>query len=67
MPDTSGVTNKTKKTMVSTALKAALSFVMKNHIYNFDNKLRKQQKGGASGLELTGLLARIYMVWWDKP
>ena len=44
----------------------ALTFVMKNHVYNFDNELRKQREGGAIGLELTGLLARIFMIWWDR-
>ena len=28
--------------------------------------VRKQAKGGAIGLELTGVLAQIFMVWWDR-
>ena len=32
------------------------------YVYNFDNELRKQKEGEAIGLELTGLLARIYTV-----
>ena len=66
MPDTSNFTDEVKRKMISAALKIALSFVMKNHVYNFNNELRNQQEGGAIGLELTGLLARIYMIWWDK-
>ena len=66
MPDTSTFTNEIKRRMISTALSVALTFVMKNHVYNFNNELRKQREGGAIGLELTGLLARIFMIWWDR-
>ena len=63
MPDTTNFSEDVKRKLISTALKIALTFVMKNQVYNFDNELRKQHEGGAIGLELTGLLARIYMVW----
>ena len=66
MPDTTQFTNEMKRKLVSAALRVALTFIMQNHVYAFDNELRKQQEGGAIGLELTGLLARIYMIWWDK-
>ena len=39
---------------------------MKNHIYQFDNKIHKQEEGGAIGVELTGELAQIFMIWWTK-
>ena len=39
---------------------------MKNYVYKFDGTVRKQAKGGAIGLELTGVLAQIFMVWWDR-
>ena len=39
---------------------------MKNHTYQFDNKIRKQEKGGAIGVELTGELAQIFIIWWTK-
>ena len=38
---------------------------MKTHIYDFEGELRKQRKGGPIGLELTGDIAQIYMIWYD--
>ena len=52
--------------MLTEALRAVLLFIMKNHVYTFDGTVRKQGKGGAIGLELTGVLAQIFMVWWDR-
>lgn len=31
-----------------------------------DGKVYKQQAGGPIGLEITGVLARIVMLWWDR-
>ena len=62
MPDTTTFSNEVKKRLLRSALQIALTLVMKNHVYVFENELRKQRKGGAIGLELTGLLARIYMI-----
>ena len=56
----------TKKKMMATALKIVIKFIMKNHLYVFDNEIRKQMKGGPIGLELTGDVAQIVMAWWDK-
>ena len=39
---------------------------MKNHAYTFDNKIYKQENGGAIGVELTGDLAKVFMVWWAR-
>ena len=55
----------TEKKMISIALKVAIKFIMKNHIYKVNNQIKRQKKGGAIGLELTGDIAQIYMVWWD--
>ena len=55
-----------KKKMLSEALKIAIEFIMKNHIYTFKNITKKQSKGGPIGLELTGELAAVFMMWWDK-
>lgn len=66
MPDTTTFSDEEQRRLICTALKIALTFVMKNHVYIFDNELRRQKEGGAIGLELTGLLARIYMIWWDE-
>ena len=55
----------TIRKMFTEALKIALSFVM-NHIYTFDNQIKLQSKGGPIGLELTGVIAQLFMVWWDR-
>ena len=56
----------TTKKMMSIALKIVIKFIMKNHIYKINDKIKKQTKGGPIGLELTGDIAQIYMCWWDK-
>ena len=55
----------TRRKMFIEAIKIAIRTVMKNHIYIFNNTLRRQKKGGPIGLTLTGILAQIVMVWWD--
>ena len=57
---------KTTKKMLREALKIAIKFIMRNHIYKCDDAIKKQTKGGPIGLELTGELASIFMTWWDK-
>ena len=37
---------------------------MGNHIYMFDGQAYLQTKGGAIGLRLTGLVARVVMDRW---
>ena len=39
---------------------------MKNHIYEFDGEIRHQSEEGPIGLELTGNVAQVFMIWWDK-
>ena len=56
----------TIRKMFTEALKIALSFIMKNHVYTFDKQIKLQSTGGAIGLELTGVLAQLFMVWWDR-
>ena len=48
------------------ALRIGLKVVMNNHTYKFNGCIRKQQKGGPIGLELTGNLAQVFMIWWDR-
>ena len=54
------------KIMIKEALKIVLHLIMDNHMYHFNNVLRKQVKGGAIGLDLTEVIARIFMSWWDR-
>ena len=52
--------------MFTEALKIVLMFIMTNHLYTFDNQVKLQSKGGPIGLQLTGVLAQIFMVWWER-
>ena len=52
--------------MLREALHVTLSVIMKNHVYTFNNEIKKQTKGGPIGLQLTGVLAQIFMIWWDR-
>ena len=54
------------RTMVSLALRKGIIAVMKNHIYRFNEKIYLQKEGGPIGLQLTGAIARIFMLWWDR-
>ena len=55
-----------KKRMLSEALRVAIEYIMKNHIYKFNDTTKKQKQGGPIGLELTGEVAAIFMMWWDR-
>ena len=37
-----------------------------NKVHVTKGKVFKQQKGGPIGLEITGILARLVMLWWDR-
>ena len=39
---------------------------MESHLYIFDNDIKLQHKRGPIGLDLTGTLAQIFMLWWDR-
>ena len=47
------------------ALKNLILMTMKNHIYSFKNEFYQQIKGGSTGLDETGEVADLYMLWWD--
>ena len=48
------------------ALKILMRFVMENHAYRYNNKILKQTRGGPIGLDLTGSIAQVFMIWWDR-
>ena len=54
------------KKMIAEALSIGVHFTMKNHLYNFNGEMRRQEKGGPIGLALTGDVAQILMAWWDR-
>ena len=59
-------TKSQRRKMLVESLRVALRLVMRNHMYEFDNKIRRQVEGGPIGLELTGTIAQIFMMWYDK-
>ena len=55
-----------KKRILTEGIKIIITFIMKHHMYQFNNEIRLQNQGGAIGVQLTGVLATVFMVWWDK-
>ena len=55
-----------KKHMFSIALGILVHETITNHVFSYNNVIYKQEEGGAIGLELVGVVAKIYMCWWDK-
>lgn len=59
-------TAKQRKTMIALALEYGISAVMRSHTYQFNGEVFLQDDGGPIGLELTGAIARVFMLSWDK-
>ena len=57
---------KMMKQMLCKALATGIKKVMDGHVYKFDDKVLRQKSGGAIGLEMTGELAGVFMMWWDR-
>ena len=55
-----------KRTLLAEAIMIVLELILQNHIYQFNNVIRKQKEGGPIGLDLTGVIAKIFMGWWDE-
>ena len=53
------------KTMVGLIIENVILLCMENHLYQFNGDIRIQSGTGATGLDLTGLVADVYMLWWD--
>ena len=54
------------KRVVAFALGVAMRTVLKNHIFRFNDEIRKQASGGAIGVKAAGDIAALFMTWWDK-
>ena len=59
-------TNNQKKRMVARAMEVVVKTIISNHLYQMDGKVFRQQAGGPIGLEITGVLSRLVMLWWDQ-
>ena len=55
-----------KRKMFAVGICIGVKLVMTNHIYKFGETLRRQNDGGPIGVELTGGLADLFMLYWDK-
>ena len=49
----------------SIAVEVLVTKTMRNHCYMFEGRIYRQEEGGSIGLDLTGVVADIYMSWWD--
>ena len=65
-PDLSEMSEVTKRRLVVEALRIVLLTVLQSHTYEFAGILKRQREGGPIGLELTGVVAQVFMVWWDR-
>ena len=55
------------KTLIGLVIENIILLGMGNHLYQFGNQVRLQNDTGATGYDMTGLCADVYMVWWmDK-
>ena len=48
------------------ALGVAMKTILKNHIFRFNDEVRKQINGGAIGVKAAGDVANLFMCWWDQ-
>ena len=55
-----------KHKMFAVGICIGVKLVMGNHIYRFGGELRRQNDGGPIGVELTGALADLFMLYWDR-
>ena len=60
------LTREEKLMIIGMVVELSIIVINSNHVYTFEDKLYKQKKGGATGLRLTGILARIHMDRWSK-
>ena len=55
-----------RRKMISLALDAGIIAVMTHHVYSYNDKTRLQTERGPIGLELSGAVARVFMLLWDR-
>ena len=56
----------TMRVMIREAFMIALEILLKKHCYRFNGHIKKQENGGPIGLDITGVVAKIFMCWWDE-
>ena len=55
-----------RRKMLVEAVRVVLTQLLETHTYDFAGEMRRQKEGGAIGMEITGVVAQIFMVWWDR-
>ena len=65
-PDVSELEEAMKRKMVVEALRIVMKVLLTTHTYEFAEEIRVQKKGGPIGMELTGVVAQVFLVWWDR-
>ena len=55
-----------KQKMFTVGICIGVKLIMENHIYRFAGELRKQKSVGPIGIELTGALTDLFMLYWDR-
>jgi len=65
-PDISNIDEKTEKKLITEAIRVVLLELLRTHTYEFAGCVRRQCGGGPIGMELTGVVAQVFMTWWDR-
>ena len=54
------------KKLIALLVKHMMKLAFKGHVYKFGDKIFLQTKGGPIGLRLSGSVARLILLWFDK-
>ena len=52
--------------MMSVAIGVIFRLVLQSHIFSFNNKIYKQTKRGAIGVDVAGDVTNFFMIWWEE-
>ena len=55
-----------ERKMICYALGITMKTTLQNHIFIYNDQIRKQENGGAIGVKAAGDIAGLFMVWWDR-
>ena len=66
IPPVRNPTDSEERKMIGKIIEIMALAGMENHVYKFENIIRKQKSGGPIGLSLTGDIADCYLIGWDK-
>ena len=65
-PNQADINADLERRMLVEAVRVVLKTLLETHTYEFAGEIRRQTKGGAIGVEVTGVVAQVFMVWWDR-